>query len=311
MKLKLPSLAAAFGTTSASANSSENNNLLRHDEKLTHRDLQGLPASIVCLVGGGGADCCSTDPAADGVCTLLTCVDITPDSVAANEACSCSQIDTACESVATIGAAVPGLLDMCGQVKTCCNSGAASVTEFNGCIGETTNIPNFAAFLPGGVPDLCDLRPIVGENWTGDMVACTTDATTTDATVAGSSGDPCTICAGVTVDDTQTMGESGMTCAQIIANTEGIGCILALEEKEAIEMGCCPATGDATTVAATQPAITDATQPAVTTTVSATTTVSVTTTVSATEPPPAGAGSKYGVEAFMYVMGTLVAMVLV
>ena len=57
---------------------------------------------------------------------------------------------------------------------------------------------------------------------------------------------PCTVCEGATIDDTQTAGESGRTCSALVAeaavyDAESEQCA---DSKGLIEAGCCPASSD-------------------------------------------------------------------
>ena len=118
---------------------------------------RSLQASLACLaVGGTVASCCpeGADPN-DGTCTVLSCL----DGLSIREGCKCSDIETACEQVATIAP------DMCDMVGECCVDDGTTTTnvEWDFCMAEASEAANFtmsdfatliAGSIPGGLADL-------------------------------------------------------------------------------------------------------------------------------------------------------------
>jgi len=101
------------------------------------RDLQD---SVACLATGGDfASCCpagGADPD-DGVCTLLTCLDLSGGGASIRDACSCADIVTGCGGVAAFAGVVPQLPDMCASVGTCCaDDGSTTNGDWDACMAE-------------------------------------------------------------------------------------------------------------------------------------------------------------------------------
>ena len=122
------------------------------------RDLQD---SVACLATGGDfASCCPAgvaDPD-DGVCTLLTCLDLSGGGASIRDVCTCADVATGCGGVAAFAGVVPQLPDMCASVGTCCaDDGATSNDDWDACMAEAGEageyeLPDFSALVPGGVP---------------------------------------------------------------------------------------------------------------------------------------------------------------
>ena len=129
------------------------------------RDLQD---SVACLATGGDfASCCpagGADPD-DGVCTLLTCLDLSGGGASIRDACSCADIVTGCGGVAAFAGVVPQLPDMCASVGTCCaDDGSTANGDWDACMAEAEEagdheLPDFSALVPGGVPVFDDEEP--------------------------------------------------------------------------------------------------------------------------------------------------------
>jgi hypothetical protein len=128
------------------------------------RDLQD---SVACLATGGDfAACCpaaseGADPD-DGVCTLLTCLDLSGGGASIRDVCSCADVVAGCGQVAAFAGVVPQLPDMCASVGACCadddGDGATTANaDWDACMAEAEEagdheLPDFSALVPGGVP---------------------------------------------------------------------------------------------------------------------------------------------------------------
>ena len=118
---------------------------------------RSLQSSLACLaLNGTVASCCpeGADPN-DGVCTGLSCL----DGLKIRDGCSCYDIETACEQVATYAP------DMCDMVGECCADDGTTTNnvDWDFCMSEAAEttgfvMPDFAALIPGSIPgDLADL----------------------------------------------------------------------------------------------------------------------------------------------------------
>lgn len=123
-----------------------------------------LQDSVACLATGGDfAACCpaaseGADPD-DGVCTLLTCLDLSGGGASIRDVCSCADIVAGCEQVAAFAGVVPQLPDMCASVGACCADDGATTTnaDWDACMAKAEEagdheLPDFSALVPGGVP---------------------------------------------------------------------------------------------------------------------------------------------------------------
>jgi hypothetical protein len=137
--------------------------------------------SIACLASSGDfATCCpnyllGSDPN-DGVCTLLTCLELGDVDLSLRSNCDCADVVFGCEQVMPYSSIVPQLPDMCAAVSSCCASGGDDGTtandEWDGCMSDLRTagnytLPDFSTLIPGGVP-------VIDEN--SDAVATTTTA---------------------------------------------------------------------------------------------------------------------------------------
>ncbi|KAL3761975.1 hypothetical protein ACHAW5_006681 [Stephanodiscus triporus] len=117
--------------------------------------------SIACLVGGDDyATCCPSsgpDPD-DGVCTLLTCLELEGD-ISLRDACACEDVVAACDQVAMFASVVDELPDMCASVSGCCGGeeGVVDNATWDSCMAEAEamgnhTLPDFSVLIPGGLP---------------------------------------------------------------------------------------------------------------------------------------------------------------
>lgn len=114
-----------------------------------------LPTSISCLLGGSDvAACCpnfiSKTPATgnDGVCSLLGCLILEgDDDKFLNDECTCTDIATACDSVALLSSMVSNLPEACESANACCLTGTSN-DDWNTCM-STVQVPDFSSYLPG------------------------------------------------------------------------------------------------------------------------------------------------------------------
>ncbi|KAL9182893.1 hypothetical protein ACHAXT_004172 [Thalassiosira profunda] len=85
--------------------------------------LPTLPPSIICLMQATQTveQCCAAAEEEDPVCTMLTCLD--PADYSLSEDCTCGMIERACEGVVVFDTMVEGIKDTCAQVDVCCNDG--------------------------------------------------------------------------------------------------------------------------------------------------------------------------------------------
>lgn len=125
-----------------------------------------LQASVACIAAGGEfTNCCPSKDPDDGVCTLLwPCIDV--DEVSVRDGCACDEIETACDQVGLLGAAVEGVPELCGKVDECCES-ETNNGDFNACLGGAVDdgsieVPDFASLLPGGLPDIASITEAIG-----------------------------------------------------------------------------------------------------------------------------------------------------
>ena len=120
-----------------------------------------LQDSVACLATGGDfATCCPTgggDPN-DGVCTLLTCLDLSGGGASIRDECSCADIVAGCDGVAAFAGVVQQLPDMCASVGTCCaDDGTTTNGDWDACMAKAEeagdhSLPDFSALVPGGIP---------------------------------------------------------------------------------------------------------------------------------------------------------------
>mmetsp|Transcript_29960 Transcript_29960/g.55357 ORF Transcript_29960/g.55357 Transcript_29960/m.55357 type:complete len:172 (+) Transcript_29960:85-600(+) len=134
--------------TIAGASAANSHNLRHNNERI-------LQASIGCIIGGKEfTECCPSANPRDGFCTLIWCIDV--DEVALNNACGCGQIERACGQLRIYAFLLPGLSDMCSQVRDCCDDGTTTNDGVNTCMTTAfeVTVPNFESIIPGGIPDL-------------------------------------------------------------------------------------------------------------------------------------------------------------
>ena len=113
-----------------------------------------LPTTISCLLGGSDvAICCpnfiSKTPATDndGVCSLLGCLNLGgDDDKFLNDECTCTDIATACDSVALLSFMVSNLPEACESATTCCQTGTNN-DDWDTCM-STVHLPDFSSYLP-------------------------------------------------------------------------------------------------------------------------------------------------------------------
>ena len=113
-----------------------------------------LPTSISCLLGGSDvAICCpnfiTRTPATDndGVCSLLGCLNLGgDDDKFLNDGCTCTDIATACDSVALLSSMVSNLPEACESATTCCQTGTSN-DDWDTCM-STVHLPDFSSYLP-------------------------------------------------------------------------------------------------------------------------------------------------------------------
>lgn len=113
-----------------------------------------LPTSISCLLGGSDvAICCpnfiTKTPATDndGVCSLLGCLNLGgDDDKFLNDGCTCTDIATACDSVALLSSMVSNLPEACESATTCCQTGTSN-DDWDTCM-SSVQAPDFRSYLP-------------------------------------------------------------------------------------------------------------------------------------------------------------------
>ena len=114
-----------------------------------------LPTSISCLLGGSDvAICCpnfiSKTPATDndGVCSLLGCLNLggDDDKLKINDECTCTDIASACDSVALLSFMVSNLPEACESATTCCQTGTSN-DDWDKCM-SSVQVPDFSSYLP-------------------------------------------------------------------------------------------------------------------------------------------------------------------
>ncbi|KAL9182907.1 hypothetical protein ACHAXT_004186 [Thalassiosira profunda] len=283
MKLALLPLAALAASASAADVVGDAIVGLRAEHAARH-----LQDSIACIVGGQDPMSCCAGQTDDAICTLLTCVDLS--TIAINEGCECSQLETACASVVAFDLIVPGIAGMCTQVTACCSPDPDDETDadnedFNSCMGDA--IESGAVTVPdfGGLNLGFPMGPGPAIEGTGATPA----AGATDAP-SGS----CSFCPdGVGEPLFEIPGDAGMDCgsAQSYAATLAADDPMCATTKLA-ELLCCPPDDLPEIPDGLGPVLVD--PPAATTT---STVPAVETTTAATEaaapaptPPPSSAG---------------------
>ncbi|KAL3816462.1 hypothetical protein ACHAXA_009887 [Cyclostephanos tholiformis] len=176
----------------------------RHDDDpRRHHGRRDLQESIACLASGTSDfySCCPNyasgyDPS-DGVCTLLSCLELGDDLLSLRSICACDAISSGCELVMPYSSVVPELPDMCIAVSSCCansttssSSSSSSAAEGGGnengawdeCMTNLRDagnytLPDFSTLIPGGIPvitadDVASTSTAIPP--TGDDVATTT-----------------------------------------------------------------------------------------------------------------------------------------
>jgi hypothetical protein len=142
---------------------------------------RSLQASLACLALNGDVAACCTEGADpdDGVCTVLSCLDIT-NGLSIRDGCSCRDIEAACDQVA-VATFAP---DMCDMVGECCTDDGATATnvDWDFCMAEAKEAGNFT------LPDFAGLTS--GETSTGgtSATAVPTNATPAATPAAPNSG---------------------------------------------------------------------------------------------------------------------------
>jgi hypothetical protein len=124
------------------------------DTKAISESMFFLPTSISCLLGGSDvAICCpnfiSKTPATDndGVCSLLGCLNLGgDDDKFLNDGCTCTDIASACDSVALLSSMVSNLPEACESATMCCLKGTSN-DDWDTCM-STVQVPDFSSYLP-------------------------------------------------------------------------------------------------------------------------------------------------------------------
>mmetsp|Transcript_17585 Transcript_17585/g.31809 ORF Transcript_17585/g.31809 Transcript_17585/m.31809 type:complete len:241 (+) Transcript_17585:75-797(+) len=171
--------------------------------------------SAACLASGDPPEqCCPCAKPDDGICTLLWCVDI--ENVNVNDGCVCSQIDTACVQLKTLGlvlAMVPGVTELCAKAGECCVDGMAINGDFNACMkaaldASEIQVPDLSLIVPAALPDWaaigspdCPEQEAVADDASAEPSSETTEA---DGATEEKAVD-------VAADTTETPADSGST----------------------------------------------------------------------------------------------------
>ncbi|KAL3815519.1 hypothetical protein ACHAXA_007375 [Cyclostephanos tholiformis] len=205
----------------------------------SRRDLQN---SIACLASGSSDfyGCCpnylsGADPD-DGVCTLLTCLELGSDMLSLRSNCACDDIVSGCEQVAPYSSIVGELPDMCVAVSSCCTveDGGTSNENWDNCmtqLGSEGNytLPDFSTIIPGGIP--------VIETDDDSSASATTSATGATTTLAMDDGDMAASTSTVAASDATSVASA----TDAFEPPASVMCLATgLSSSSSAFLDCCP-----------------------------------------------------------------------